>query len=65
MIYNVEKCMVYEQQDEPLFWPIPQLRAAVEPNLSLSQNTPIHIEYRYVYGDMSIKLRSLIFWFTQ
>ena len=25
----------------PLFWPVPQSRAAVEPNLSLSQNTPI------------------------
>ena len=27
----------------PLFWPVLQSRAAVEPNLSLSQNTPISI----------------------
>ena len=31
-----------------LFWPVRQSRAAVEPNLSLSQNTPISW-YTYIY----------------
>ena len=45
----------------PLFWPVRQSRAAVEPNLSLSQNTAdMHIIiHGYASGDASIELLSL------
>ena len=37
----------------PLFWPVRKSRAVVEPNLSLSQNTPINW-YTHLYNDMYI-----------
>ena len=55
-----------------MFWPVRQLRAAVEPNISLSQDTSadihiaIHIAtHRYVSSKASIELWSLNFRFTQ
>ena len=41
-----------------LFWPVWQSRAAVEPNISLSQNNPsadIHLLYILPYSQMCIK----------
>ena len=52
----------------PLFWPLRQSKAVVGPNLSLFQIHPltdIHIViHGYVYGDASIEIWSLNFWFS-
>ena len=56
---NESSCLRYL----PWFWPVGQTGAAVENNLSLSQNTPITI-LGYVLIDASIELLSLNLRFT-
>jgi hypothetical protein len=52
----------------PLFWLVRQSRAAVEPKLVTKYTHQLiyisFIIHGYVYGDVSIELRSLNFWFT-